>query len=133
MMKLKYRGTEYDSVALLLDVLEGDVAGKYRGQAWRPHYLKHIPVPQPNLELSYRGVTYSTQEPISTSAPLIARDTVTVAELLGAKTRLVRAAELDRVHHIHLQRNLEHRLEVARSQDNQHLVKLLEAERDQII
>jgi hypothetical protein len=85
------------------------------------------------LELSYRGVDYSTHQPVSTSASFLTRDPVTVTELLGAKTRLVRAIELDRVHHIHLQRNLEHRLEVARSQGNQHLVKLLEAEQDQII
>lgn len=42
------------------------------------------------------------------------------------------SAELAKVHHANLLKNLEHRLQVARAQGDQNLIHLLERERDQL-
>ncbi len=41
-------------------------------------------------------------------------------------------AELAKVHHANLLKNLEHRLQVARTQGDQNLIHLLEQERNQL-
>ena len=43
-----------------------------------------------------------------------------------------RSAELAKVHHANVLKNLEHRMQVARAQGNQNLVHLLEQEQNQL-
>jgi hypothetical protein len=134
-MKLKYRGVEYEHDSPVLEIVEGEIAGKYRGQSWKPHYLKHISVPQPVLNLQYRGAAYTTGQPTPIGAPAVVSvpKPAQTGVVVAFKNRHQLSAELSRVHHINVMRNLEHRLEVARSQGNASLVQMLEAERDQII
>ncbi|KGF72912.1 hypothetical protein DO97_04230 [Neosynechococcus sphagnicola sy1] len=138
-MKLMYRGVAYEYTHPTLEITEGEIAGKYRGQPWQRHYLKHIPVPQPTMNLMYRGVAYSKNQlgagekqnlVQTTTSQAVAVAKADVVPLIRNRYRL--SAELSKVHHMNVQRILEHRLEVARSQGNASLVKMLEAEREYI-
>lgn len=82
-MKLTYRGTSYESDIPKIDVTEGEIGGKYRGQSWKYHYPRHIPVPGPSQQLKYRGVPLMKGE--TTTASALAIDTIT--EQIGAKRR----------------------------------------------
>jgi hypothetical protein len=62
-MKLSYRGVNYENSSPMLEVIEGDIGGTYRGQNWRSHYLRHIPEPAPVHDLKYRGVAYARGNP----------------------------------------------------------------------
>jgi hypothetical protein len=57
-MKLKYRGVEYESKPIAVDVIEDKVGGKYRGVSWKRHIPQITLVAQPSIELKYRGKTY---------------------------------------------------------------------------
>ncbi len=70
-MKLTYRGTSYDSDIPKVDVTEGEIAGKYRGQNWKYRYPRHIPVPGPPQQLKYRGVSLIKGETNTASAMAI--------------------------------------------------------------
>ena len=60
-MKLTYRGIAYEYNPPKIEVPEGKIAGKYRGQDWRFRNLKKPPVLQPSYNLTYRGVKYCNQ------------------------------------------------------------------------
>jgi len=56
-MKLCYRGVFYEYTPTIVEMVEGEVAGKYRGANWKYQVLKQTPLPQTMLRLKYRGVT----------------------------------------------------------------------------
>jgi hypothetical protein len=58
-MKLKYRGISYEYKPIIVAVIEGEVAGKYRGVAWKQMIPQIAPIPEPHSNLKYRGVAYS--------------------------------------------------------------------------
>lgn len=58
-MKLTYRGINYDSHPHSLEVSEGEVGGKYRGQEWRVHRVKGSAPRKSSGKFTYRGVTYT--------------------------------------------------------------------------
>ncbi|HBK96797.1 MAG TPA: hypothetical protein DD001_05405, partial [Microcoleaceae bacterium UBA10368] len=41
-MKLSYRGSNYDYDIPTVDMIEGEVAGKYRGHNWNYRYPRHL-------------------------------------------------------------------------------------------
>ncbi|MEG3976377.1 DUF4278 domain-containing protein, partial [Microcoleus sp. herbarium8] len=45
-MQLTYRGANYEYDIPTVDTIQGQAAGKYRGQDWNYRYPRHIPVPQ---------------------------------------------------------------------------------------
>ncbi|MGF1492326.1 MAG: DUF4278 domain-containing protein [Microcoleaceae cyanobacterium] len=55
-MQLKYRGSNYNTDASLIEVENGPVGGKYRGQYWRTHTCRNQPVAQHSRTMIYRGV-----------------------------------------------------------------------------
>jgi hypothetical protein len=128
---MKYRGVEYQPVTTTLDVVEGDVVARYRGQAYRQTYVKHLPEAGPAFQLRYRGASYTTGTvpiaPIPDSEIQELKPTSTIVPL-----RRVVADQLSQAHHQNLIRNLEHRLEVARSQGNSKLIQMLESEWERI-
>lgn len=133
-MKLSYRGVHYKDAPSALEVAEGEIGGRYRGNNWRFHYLRHIPEPPPVHNLKYRGVPYRTGQ--SAVAEL-----TEVAQPVAAVTRqtlplLQKHEVLDEIMSSHLrniQRSLEHRLQVARAKGDQNLVRLLEAESERMV
>ncbi|HAX78537.1 MAG TPA: hypothetical protein DCY88_22570 [Cyanobacteria bacterium UBA11372] len=120
-MKMSYRGVAYEYEPPTIDMVEGEIGGKYRGQPWRCSYPRHIPVPQPALDLKYRGVAYSTYGKAQPGA---------IAQT--GNPRKV-CPELAETHLANIRRRLEHRLQVAKDSGDQKLIRMLEAESKQLV
>ncbi|MEW6497399.1 MAG: DUF4278 domain-containing protein [Cyanobacteriota bacterium] len=57
-MKLCYRGVSYEHNPTSVEIIQGEVGGKYRGLPWRHIRVKMSGrLRQPSYELYYRGVT----------------------------------------------------------------------------
>lgn len=132
-MKLSYRGVHYKEAPSALEVAEGEISGRYRGHDWRFHYLRHIPEPPAVHNLKYRGVPYRTRqsavaEPTEVAQPVAAITSQTLPILQKREV----LDEIMRSHLRNIQRSLEHRLQVARAKGDKSLVRLLEAESEQM-
>ncbi|WP_413160174.1 DUF4278 domain-containing protein [Capilliphycus salinus ALCB114379] len=123
-MRLTYRTINYERHQPPVDIVESELGGKYRGNAWQVHYPRHIPVPLPNPNLKYRGVAYrpeevrsaeQTQPQPSVTAPVEA----TPENIIG-------------VHTANICRVLEHRRKVAQARGDEQLLKMLELEAQQL-
>lgn len=131
-MRLSYRGINYEPETMPLEVTEGELGGKYRGQPWRYHYPRHIPELQPKLWLHYRGVSYS-KRPMVYSPQQKAMSIPAVApqgEFPSPVHFTLQTQETDaeQAHLESIRRNLERRLSVAREKGNEQLVSMLEKE-----
>jgi Domain of unknown function (DUF4278) len=145
-MKLSYRGGSYEHNSPQVEMMTGAVGGKYRGATWNHKYLRHIPVPQPKVDLKYRGVAYSTGDPIDVEAVRLRREYSQVngsatptTEMAAAQQMPIRCdrtsvvRELHSTHLNHLRRNLERRLQIAKEKGDNQLIQLLEAESRQLV
>lgn len=117
-MEFSFPGIRYEADRLPLDTSEGDTAGKTWGSHCGLRYPRHIPVPQLLRSLRERALTRQTGTEIE--------------KIANPASRLALQEEPAKIHYKNLCRNLERRLEVARSQGNQNLIHLLEAEFEQI-
>ena len=139
-MRLCYRGVEYDYNPPSLEVKEQEIVGKYRGRPLHFTYVSHVPVPQPVANLTYRGVPYRTtaqgQVRPSTATPEQQRHSVFQGikssdnSVMRARRHLLKEAAES--HRSNIQRTLQHRIEVARAQGNEMLLKQLEEEMHQL-
>jgi hypothetical protein len=126
-MKLSYRGVKYENTSPVLEVTEGEMGGNYRGQAWKHHYVRHIPEPAPVHDLKYRGVAYRTGE----SAVAVPTTALASRRTVSAFHKRDREQELDTVSKTHLRNirnNLERRMKAAKARGDEQLVRLLEQE-----
>lgn len=58
-MKFLYRGAQYETEPLTLEVTEGETGGIYRGSRWKTHQPKrHYRRRQQSFEFTYRGAHY---------------------------------------------------------------------------
>ncbi len=148
-MKLTYRGVSYDYNPPMLEVTESEMAMRYRGQSTAYTYVRHVPIPQPAEQLTYRGVAYQTTRrgqviPTDITQKTAGRPAgagVTLAnlrsKLLGispeaqARRELLQTSSL--LHKESIMRSLQHRLDVAKSQGNDMLVQQLESEMSQTV
>jgi hypothetical protein len=132
-MKFAYRGVNYEDQPSTLEVTEGEIGGMYRGQNWRFRYVRHIPEPLPTPNLKYRGVAYRTSEP---TAAIPSRGFQSVADVaartLSTRNKRELLDEMMSSHQKNIQRSLEHRLQVARANGDHNLIRLLEAESEQM-
>lgn len=128
-MTLSYRGINYEKELPTLDMTESEIGGQYRGQAWTHRYPRHIPVPQPLPQLKYRGVNYCTS-PRARVEACYAAPAAEVSDRVvsSCRTQYHITDKLEQTHLANIRRRLEHRLEVAKNQGNQDLVRQLEAE-----
>lgn len=141
-MRLSYRGLPYTCEPQTMDEAETQLRGRYRGQNYALMYPRHIPVPQPVLDLQYRGITYRTKTMGEIEARRYPTQNVAMAEAtafssapLASKRSSGKQAlmsEIGRVHRENLQLRLQHRLNVARAQGNTNLISQLENEMHQI-
>ena len=149
-MKLTYRGVDYDYNPPVLDVTQSEAACQYRGQSATVNYVRHVPITQPAEQLKYRGVAYQTtrqgeilqladrpaiqgQQPAHSEA--VARKASVfqgLRKLAGnspaASARRELLKEATQVHKQSISRTLAHRIEVARAEGNESLLRQLEAE-----
>lgn len=129
-MKYCYRGVHYKREPLSLEVSEGEIAGKYRGKEWKHHYPKHVPQLAPKSNLQYRGVRYNRYPAIQTEASRAAK----LAEIscrqgkVSKKPNQKNAQELAKAHLANIRHNWEHRMEVAKANGDENLVRILEKE-----
>lgn len=143
-MKLSYRGVRYDSVSTPISMVESEGVGHYRGGSFHFTYPRHIPVPQPVLELKYRGVAYQTNakggaesiSPAMRAAKAAVRDVFRPTGVDQARSairsRQAILGEVAKVHRQNIERSLQHRIEVAKARGDQNLVNILEREMQQI-
>ena len=139
-MKLTYRGVEYDHNPPMLEVSESDILCNYRGREHRYTYVRHVPFPQPQAELTYRGSTYQTnrhgQRQAVTQAnhksvfSVFQSKLAELTPLMDERRQLLR--ESAQSHSASIQRSLNHRIAVAREQGNMSLLKQLEDEMRQM-
>jgi hypothetical protein len=133
-MRLYYRGTGYDlepfiSDASTLEIPESSMTGYYRGHAFNLNYPKHMPGPQPERNLNYRGTAYrvlTTGELETLAVAPATRVTATRSSLRSSQQNLAE------VHRKNIHRSLQHRLEVAQASGDRHLVQQLELEMHQV-
>jgi len=138
-MKFTYRGVPYEREPVALDKVETQQQGSYRGRAFNFSYPRHIPVPQPALNLQYRGLLYQKTssgriQPAMPAVPPLPEPTPSTTELHKPSPYVAHRAvvrELGRVHQQNIERLLRHRLEVAKARDDQQLVAQLEQEMHQ--
>ena len=129
-MKLSYRGVSYEGEPLVLETIESDIGGKYRGQTWKHRYPRHIPHIKPKAYMQYRGVAYSTRPlPKTCRIPKPQAEEIAPFGLveIGKKEDVI-AAETARIHLENIRRNLERRLQIAQANGDRNLVNLLERE-----
>lgn len=139
-MKLVYRGVEYDHTPPMLEVSESEILCNYRGRNHRYSYVRHVPFPQPQAELTYRGAAYQTDrygqrqavEQAETKSVFSAfqRRLAELTPLMDERRQLLRASA--RSHSESIQRSLDRRIEIAREQGNVHLLQQLEDEMQQM-
>ena len=127
-MKLTYRGTNYEYDIPTVDMIEGEVAGKYRGQNWKYRYPRHIPVPQHPHDLRYRGVLESGRKSLKVDRDLIG----TVDSTEAAVTFAQKVDEVAKVHRVNICNILDRRKQVARAKGDVKLMCLLEIEWQQM-
>lgn len=133
-MKLSYRGVCYERTPSALDITEGDIGGTYRGQAWRHHYVRHIPEPPPVRDLKWRGVAYRPGKPAiaeSMAAPQPVAPVATNPVLFLSNRRGKSLDETAVMHLRNIRQSLEHRLQVAKAKGDEQLVRMLEKESEQ--
>lgn len=137
-MKLCYRGVDYDYNPPSLEVRDSELTGCYRGRSINFSYVSHVPVPQPVANYTYRGVGYSTNaqgqlQPATATPerqPVFQAGRIAAGKGLTARRHLLR--EATEAHRINIQQSIQHRIEVARAQGNDHLLRQLEDELHQV-
>ncbi|PSF39453.1 hypothetical protein C7H19_01300 [Aphanothece hegewaldii CCALA 016] len=122
-MKLSYRGVAYETDPLGLEINEGDIGGKYRGQDWKYHYPRHMPQLQPKLHRQYRGVAYSSRPNFMTEPT-----TSLSCPVSHTQPTVIISDEVSQVHLETIRRRLERRLEIALANGDDQLINLLKQE-----
>lgn len=134
-MKLTYRGAHYDYSPHTIGTVPRETVANaikptfslnYRGAVYSvdPNAVSHEPVWQPIAQLTYRGVAYALN---GWNQPVVATRT---SQLPHWKPSL--RTETINTHRDSLDRNLQHRLQVAREKGDQNLINLLEREQQQL-
>ncbi len=57
-MQFTFLGNRYEANSSQIPVIESQIGGKYRGQAWTKKHLQKALISQPFHNLKYRGVKY---------------------------------------------------------------------------
>lgn len=139
-MKLNNRAFNSEPNLSNIELTESEIVDS-QGTTWKQKYPRHIPVPQPKIELKSPGVECSTGDLIDIEANQLRQNYIAdnsdavprKNEVVLTKTKRQQVLEeLNNVHLNNLRRNLEHRLQVAREKGDENLIRLLEAEFEQL-
>jgi hypothetical protein len=132
-MKLSYLGVNYKEAPSILEVTEGQINSMYRGRNRQLGHVRHIPDPLPMTDRQHRGVAYRIAQPAITDHTAAAKPvTEGKTRTLPARSKREALDELMNSHWRNIQRSLEHRLKVAKANGDLKLVRLLEAESEQM-
>ncbi len=136
-MKLRYRGVTYEREPSTLEVIEGEVGGKYRGENWHHSYPRHMTHLRNKPSMEYRGVAYSSishgvqSNTIATSS--VEEKACCCSVYLPKQPVFTVINEAAKIHWENIRRSLGRRLEVAEASGNKNLVSLLEQESKQLV
>ncbi len=133
-MKFKDRAISYKSHSPHLELTGCEIGDKYRGTNCRQKYPRHIRATLPRIALKNGEVGCCTGASEDVEA-MLQKHAKTAISNEAALTQSSRQQVLEKLHNIHLnnmRRNLEYRLQVAREKGDVHLIRLLEAEFEQI-
>ncbi|MEM6838776.1 MAG: DUF4278 domain-containing protein [Cyanobacteria bacterium P01_C01_bin.120] len=135
-MKLCYRGVSYDYTPPVLEVSESEMLGQYRGRPLRFSYVGHVPFPQSEAKLMYRGAAYQTtrhgevQAVVQVQpAPQEAQFKPVFDSMAAARRSLLQEAA--DMHQTNIKRSLEHRMQVAQAKGDEYLLRQLQDEMHQ--
>ncbi len=117
-MQLTYRGANYEYDIPTVDMIEGEVAGKYRGQDWNYRYPRHLAVPK-----KYGGISSSTKRNFQAL-----EDVAAASAPDSAVESSPTFADLAQVHRVHICNILDRRQQVAKAKGDERLLRLLEKE-----
>ncbi len=120
-MRLSYRGARYEYTPPTLEVTEGEIQSNHRGTSWRCQTIAEIPVSQsPHKSGTQKGF-YSQQDfsQIERSQPSQTQQICSTFDVLQ---------QLKRIHKANIDRSLEHRMQVAKDQRDDQLLRVLESE-----
>ena len=124
-MKLSYRGANYEYDIPTVDMVEGDVAGKYRGQNWNYRYPRHMTAPREGGGTIYRSAQHSRdRDPEADEAAEVAENTC----MRGPTPVKSLTAEVGKVHRANICNILDRRKQVAAAKGDESLLRLLEKE-----
>ncbi|AFY66931.1 DUF4278 domain-containing protein [Geitlerinema sp. PCC 7407] len=129
-MKLSYRGVSYDYNPPVLDSVESELTGQYRGRPTIFHYARHMSVPQPAHTLTYRGAQYSTDGRVPAPKPVV--DSLPVNVPLIYRSDVSSFNAVAKTHLDNIRKSAERRLQMARERGDEQLVRLLENELKQV-
>lgn len=124
-MKLTYRGANYEYDIPTVDMIEGNVAGKYRGQNWNYRYPRHIPVPRQTGATTYRNTQHRVDPPKADEVAMAVGNTTATSSAAAARPP---AGEVAKVHRANICNILDRRKQVARAKGDVKLMSLLEIE-----
>ncbi|MEC4803751.1 MAG: DUF4278 domain-containing protein [Jaaginema sp. PMC 1079.18] len=134
-MQYTYRGVNYDRAPLSLEVTEGEIAGSYRGQAWRKNHPRHVLELKPKPPLQYRGVPYGQQTYVQTQsgprATCQLKSLPSIPELNNSE-RQTRHNLAQQIHLENIRRHLEHRIQVATAKGDRELIAILKRESQEL-
>jgi len=122
-MKLTYRGANYEYDIPTVDMIEGEVAGKYRGQNWNYRYPRHLRVPN-----KHGGTNYTTKQDSQAGD----RD-VAAASAPAAVKSYPTVVEVAQVHRANICNILDRRKQAAQANGDERLLRLLEIESRQMV
>ena len=122
-MKLTYRGANYEYDIPTVDMIEGEVAGKYRGQNWNYRYPRHLRAPN-----KHGGTNYTTKQDSQAGD----RD-VAAASAPPAVKSYPTGVEVAQVHRANICNILDRRKQAAKANGDERLLRLLEIESRQMV
>lgn len=132
-MRLSYRGVHYEQPFSPLEVREGEIRGKYRGQDWQYHYPSHIPQLQAKSYRQYRGVNYGDDlMSVGETFRIPSVFTNNVCSVPIQKPAKIVTNEATQVHLDNIRTKLERRLQIAREKGDTDLVNLLKKESQEL-
>jgi hypothetical protein len=128
-MKLSYRGISYEREQPPAANQEGEIESKYRGQAGKYCYPRHVTQWQPKIDRKYRGISYSSPCSISDSTASLTGKFCTLPVKKADKATV---GEMSEAHLDNIRRNLERRLQAAQAKGDANLVQLLRRESQEL-
>ncbi len=131
-MKMAYRGVHYEREPFSLEVKESELVGTYRGCTYRRRYPQHVPQLAAKPALHYRGSAYQSCPLIQTEVALRSQLAAIAQACQTNREPKSEISDAASVHLTNLRQNLERRLQVARSQGDDDLIRALERESRQL-
>lgn len=130
-MELTYRGHSYEKNFPHIEIIPGEVGGKYRGNEWTYQYPRHIAMPPATTQLKYRGISYNPGQAVEqVSCHQQSEKSPNKAELVIKNSKT--DPKVNQIHQANICRNLDRRWLIAQAQGNEDLMRLLEKEFQQV-